>query len=356
MAEVVLVHGIAQEQRQADDLEADWLPALAGGVRAAGHPDLADRLWRHGPATWGTEVRMAAYGDLFLPPDSQGDDDDLGDLTPEQQDLAVTLAAEWLKRAAARDGHPDQPAAAIQLAYLDADHEEQGRREEASRAALNGAARLRWFAPRGMAFAERFVNTSLRQVTSYFTDADLRGRIQQRVLAHLDPGTRVVIGHSLGSVIAYEVAAAHLNRPLPLLLTLGSPLRLRTVVYDRLHPQPPTYPPTSPAGSTLLTATTSSPLNPTWPPCSKPASPTLPSSRAPGPSTTAPSRTRPPFTSPSAKSVGPSPQHCFDWRLTPAPSPTARTRSARLWPSLEMERHAAGEQQLVERGVSRPTS
>jgi hypothetical protein len=48
VAVIVLVHGIAQEQRSADDLEAEWLPALAGGLRTAGYPELADKLWHHG--------------------------------------------------------------------------------------------------------------------------------------------------------------------------------------------------------------------------------------------------------------------------------------------------------------------
>lgn len=51
----------------------------------------------------------------------------------------------------------------------------------------------------------------------------------------------MVVSHSLGSVIAYE--ACHLlDRPLPLLVTLGSPLGLKTVVYDKLRPAPPTFP------------------------------------------------------------------------------------------------------------------
>lgn len=242
MAEIILIHGIAQEQRQADDLEASWLPALAGGVRAAGHPELADRLWRRGPCPDAPEVRMAAYGDLFLPSDVQGVDDSLDELTPDQQAVAAALAAEWVQRAAGRDGHPDQSTAATELAYLDSGHEEQGLKANVARPLLNGASRLRWFAPHGMAFAQRFVNTSLRQVTAYLTDDDIRWHIQQRVLRHLDADTRIILGHSLGSVIAYEIAASHLQRPLPLLLTLGSPLGLRTIVYDRIRPQPPVFP------------------------------------------------------------------------------------------------------------------
>jgi ATP-dependent exoDNAse (exonuclease V) alpha subunit len=43
-------------------------------------------------------------------------------------------------------------------------------------------------------------------------------------------------------VVAYE-AAQRMTQPLPLLLTLGSPLGLQTIVYQRLRPQPPGFPP-----------------------------------------------------------------------------------------------------------------
>ncbi|MFN6338473.1 MAG: hypothetical protein ACK41W_07080 [Cyanobacteriota bacterium] len=44
MAEIVFVHGIDQRLSSADKLESEWLPNLAGGVRLAGLPDLADCL------------------------------------------------------------------------------------------------------------------------------------------------------------------------------------------------------------------------------------------------------------------------------------------------------------------------
>jgi pimeloyl-ACP methyl ester carboxylesterase len=137
---------------------------------------------------------------------------------------------------------PSRRVAATQLSYLHpAGHGEQGAVRDAQRSALNGLAKLRWFAPFGMAFAGRFVATSLRQVTRYLTEDDIREAVQQRVAAHLDTDTCVLIGHSLGSVVAYE-AAHRLTQPLRLLITLGSPLGLRTVVYDRVIPQPPGYP------------------------------------------------------------------------------------------------------------------
>jgi hypothetical protein len=90
MAQVVLVHGIAQQQQSADSLERDWLPDLAGGVRIAGYPQIADRLWRTSGQPGGISSRMAFYGDLFLTPGRQGADD--ADLSDEQRRLAERLA------------------------------------------------------------------------------------------------------------------------------------------------------------------------------------------------------------------------------------------------------------------------
>ena len=81
----------------------------------------------------------------------------------------------------------------------------------------------------------------LLQVTRYLTEDDLRAAVQARVAALLDEDTQVMIGHSLGSVVAWEACQA-LGRPLPALVTLGSPLGLDNVVYPRLRPQPPTWP------------------------------------------------------------------------------------------------------------------
>jgi hypothetical protein len=46
---------------------------------------------------------------------------------------------------------------------------------------------------------------------------------------------------SLGTVVAYG-ALHRIEQPLPLLVTMGSPLGMRTVTYDRLRPQPAAVP------------------------------------------------------------------------------------------------------------------
>jgi hypothetical protein len=235
MAQVVLVHGIGQERESADSLEAKWLPSLAGGIRTAGHGALADAL-RRDPLT----VRMAYYGDLFRTPDQQGTDET--ELTAEQWAVAEPLAREWLNRLAERGTRAaDRELAGQERDLLDQFGEVQGVRA-ASRPALRALARTRPFARLGVGFAERFLVRALRQVSRYLTDDSLREKALARVLDLIDVDTRVLVGHSLGSVVAYE--AAHLlDNPLPLLVTLGSPLGIRTVIYDRLRPKPPGVPP-----------------------------------------------------------------------------------------------------------------
>ncbi|HEX4704863.1 MAG TPA: hypothetical protein VH352_22230 [Pseudonocardiaceae bacterium] len=240
MAGIVLVHGIGQERQSADSLEATWLPSLAGGVRSAGFGPLADSLWRD--ARPGAPVaRMAFYGDLFRMKDQQGDDDT--DLTDEQWALAEPLAREWLDRIAARGSRPaDRQLAEREQDLLDTPGEVQGARA-AMRPVLRSLARMRPFARFGVGFAERFLVRALRQVSLYLTDDSVRERALARVTDLIDEDTVVLLGHSLGSVVAYE-AAHRLAHPLPLLVTIGSPLGIRTVVYDRLRPIPPTVPPT----------------------------------------------------------------------------------------------------------------
>jgi hypothetical protein len=93
-----------------------------------------------------------------------------------------------------------------------------------------------------MGFAERFVNRALAQVTRYLSDEEVRGTALRAVTDLIDQETRIVIGHSLGSVVAYE-ALHQISHSLPLFVTIGSPLGLETIIYPKLRPQPPVFPP-----------------------------------------------------------------------------------------------------------------
>ena len=57
----------------------------------------------------------------------------------------------------------------------------------------------------------------------------------------IDADTRVVVGHSLGSVVAYEALCEYRARAGgygPALVTLGSPLGIPNLAFDRLDPAP----------------------------------------------------------------------------------------------------------------------
>lgn len=238
MAHIILVHGIGHQQSTADGLEATWLPALAGGIRLAGFIHLADRLWRE-RRPGELETRMAFYGDVFRVPGQQGVADDILNSKPA---LAERLAEEWLQRASVRASRPqDRRIAEIELRYLHYQQPQMQGPYNRMRKASASVARIGFFARAGMS-AARLVAPALAQVTSYLTDECLRGAVQQRVQMHIDKDTQVLIGHSLGAVIAFEVAH-QLERPLPLLVTLGSPLGIRTIVREHVRPQPITFPP-----------------------------------------------------------------------------------------------------------------
>ena len=59
---------------------------------------------------------------------------------------------------------------------------------------------------------------------------------------------RIILAHSLGSVVTYEALWQNAHREVDLLITLGSPLAMPTVVYDRLDPSPRDSPARKPPG------------------------------------------------------------------------------------------------------------
>ena len=86
-----------------------------------------------------------------------------------------------------------------------------------------------------------FVAVCFREVARYLAadDAPARARARDHVAATIaDRRARVVIAHSLGTVVAYEALHAHPGLQIDLLVTLGSPLALPGAVFDRLHPPP----------------------------------------------------------------------------------------------------------------------
>ncbi|MGW8359247.1 hypothetical protein ACWGK1_01545 [Streptomyces wedmorensis] len=234
MASIVLVHGIAQEQRSGIELENEWLPSLAGGVANAQHPDLADRLWpirQDVPQV----ARMAFYGNKFLTPDQAGPD---FAFSPEHLETASEIGLEWLTNALDSTRPQDAGNARIELDALAADGSDHQGIAAAGGSVIAALDHIPWLSQAGLAGVARLSKT-LGQVVRYLSEPDIRAYAIDQVCRRLDTDTRVVIGHSLGAVVAYEAIRSY-NGQLPLLITLGSPLGLSAV--NRRLQKPPAFP------------------------------------------------------------------------------------------------------------------
>lgn len=89
--------------------------------------------------------------------------------------------------------------------------------------------------------AEDVAGTFIPEVAAYFASGQAAARVKAcemlaDVIRRREP--RVLIAHSLGSVVAYETLWANPELDVELLITLGSPLGMRNVVFERLLPTP----------------------------------------------------------------------------------------------------------------------
>lgn len=212
---VVCIHGVGQQLKGEDVLAEEWVPALLSGMRRTGADETS--LPERG------DVGFAFYGDTFRPAGRWlGVGDQL--LTPDDIDeFERDLLSAWWQGASEVDPGVIAPGAAS-LARVPGGVQRDLR-------ALSGSA---FFA----GVAERALLRDLRQVRLYLSDPSIRMAVQERVAAVIDEETRVLVGHSLGTVVAYEALCAHPEWPVGMLVTLGSPLGIQNLVFDRLRPAP----------------------------------------------------------------------------------------------------------------------
>ncbi|WET81087.1 hypothetical protein P3102_07630 [Amycolatopsis sp. QT-25] len=69
----------------------------------------------------------------------------------------------------------------------------------------------------------------VKQVRRYLDDTDFRARVHDEVETAMAQSPRLVIGHSLGSVIAYDWLVHNQVDSPPAMLTIGSPLGLESI-------------------------------------------------------------------------------------------------------------------------------
>jgi hypothetical protein len=213
MAKIIAVHGIAQEYRGRNTIRAEWLPQLKDGLERAGCALASD-----------DDFDCAFYGDVFraetkavgIPDYSEYDVD-----TDWEQALLLQLWMEVSKTEPDIAG-PNEPST------------DKGFVRGLAQKALRALSRSKYFG----GVAEKVVIYWLKQVSGYLHDPVLKQQIRDRVVEAVSEDTRVLIGHSLGSIVCYEVLCEHPEWPIEIFITLGSPLGIQTLIFDRLDPAP----------------------------------------------------------------------------------------------------------------------
>lgn len=211
---LVMVHGIAQEDRDAASLTVDWTAWLRSAmpdprkldsatVRLPFYGKVLDRLMR---GVGGPGVAQGLAGP---------DPDELAFISEAMEEAAAAA------RLSARDIAQEQRAIAAPTAV------EQSLLMNTK---VNAIARL---LERASPVHGRWVLPLVRQAHAYLRQPGVALAVDAIVMPELEAGPAVVVAHSLGTVVCFKLmrALAQAGRPVacPLFITLGSPLALRAV-------------------------------------------------------------------------------------------------------------------------------
>ncbi|GAA3738344.1 alpha/beta hydrolase [Salinactinospora qingdaonensis] len=196
MPAVVGIHGIGCENYTPEGLTRTWNRAIDKGLLEIGHSTQLD-------------FSCVGYGHLFLT-ERKGlpAPTTVEDLDEFEVELLLDLA---------------QPLAAAPMSHSRSSPKGVVRRGYAPRNVqwmLEQLARHPSLGETGFTFVLRL----LHQVRLYLADLPLRESVHAEVEAVVGADTRVVVGHSLGSVVAYDALRRHPEWQVDTLVTLGSPL------------------------------------------------------------------------------------------------------------------------------------
>ncbi len=220
MSAVVVVHGMFNFLRGATPPEAarrraeSWRRRLAEGLAVVS------------PGTPVPDLEVAYYADLLrreLPEDAQAAEE-----TPDFDDLDERETAEieeWLSAAGVTVPEDAMNAGLAPVKWM----LDQLLRERVNRGA-------RWLRGQTTERVQQAVVANLREVEAYSTWPDRRRLVRERIADTLRGASPdVVIAHSLGTYTTYETLHANPDIKVGLLLTVGSPLRVPTLL-RRLDP------------------------------------------------------------------------------------------------------------------------
>jgi hypothetical protein len=219
---LLFVHGIHQGGRSEDELRVEWLAALGAGARASGHevpPDLDVVFPFYGDRLDGfaAEYQVPLASEITTKGDAFQDE-----FLAFQEEVANELR----RGAGITDDQLDE-------VYGDNPREKGPQNWEWVQAILKAIDRYSPGTTRQ--FLERF----LRDVFVYLQSPTVQTTIDGIVTERLDDRPTVIVAHSLGTVVTYNILRAGAQADVPLLVTLGSPLGIYAI---RRRFQPLQYP------------------------------------------------------------------------------------------------------------------
>jgi len=209
VSSIVAVHGIGQFQSVPPHIaEHDLTLTLRSAI--------ADGIEKHRPAYGLVDLRGVYYAHLLRREGEQGDGDELSE--QEQAFLGAWMAEYGVPV------EPSQTWAGVPVRLVaDWLAKSLNRSDDGS------------FVRR---IAE-FLTNLARDASRYLHELEMRAAVRSLVTATIKQRRPdVVIGHSLGSVVAYEVLWENPDLPVDTLVTVGSPLALPGAVFDHLQPAP----------------------------------------------------------------------------------------------------------------------
>jgi hypothetical protein len=213
--ELVLVHGRKQQRKDAAALKREWIEAWEVGLRKTGLsvpiPESKIRFPYYGETLIALSARRASVPAVLQRGDSSSA------FSPIDQFSLMALEEVRRARAIGDD------MVRAELASSVIDRGSLGEWKGALVRALDKAT------PAGGVFVERLT----KDVYRYLSSPGVRDAIDRGVRgAFSRDGDCVVVGHSLGSVVAYSLLARDGEQngwTVPLFVTLGSPLALRVI-------------------------------------------------------------------------------------------------------------------------------
>jgi Serine aminopeptidase, S33 len=209
---LLLIHGRGQQKLDADQLKRNWLRALNRGFASKGKALRTD-----------VDVAFPYYGDVLdgfttaanIPLTSEvqargSQDDDFLRFQAEVADELRTRAGITDAQIDAEYGNDPEPRGPLNWKWVQAI--------------------LRALDRNGHGMNQTAIEVFTRDVYLYSTRSGVRDAIDAIVTKKLTEEPTVVVGHSLGTVVAYSVLTRDTRAiKVPLLVTVGSPLGVRAV-------------------------------------------------------------------------------------------------------------------------------